>query len=302
MDAQGRWRTRSRYVVTEAEHVAVQISQKSRLTKVRWNGQSVLVRPRSDRDTFDLLDVAATQTPGLLEIETDSVDSVGPVAWDNLALDVPALLGSLATSKIFWQIDVPDGISVVRGPDNYGDENEWRWRGRSLRMTARMDEDNLERWLTGTAEPRVPVASRQRLLYSRLISHGRLELTIASRWLLVLTSSGLVMLIGLCLVALPRRGILPFLFAIATAAVFFASVEPLAAAACLSSAGWGLLLSAFAGASHVALMRRRLSGSSVFPEPAYLASTRGSSRWSGAHSGEGGAVQSSTAPTGVVTS
>ena len=109
--------------------------------------------------------------------------------------------------------------------------------------------------------------SGQRLLYSRLLSIAPLQITCVSRPLLVLLSSGLVMVFGLFFVALPGHGRSLLVVAGLLATTFFAASEPQAALEWARSAGWGLLLAAVACFSHLLLMRRRSRRQSVFPEP-----------------------------------
>jgi hypothetical protein len=279
VDSQGQWRTRSRFVLTESDpsRLRARIPPDGRLTRVRCNGQVIPVRPGPATDTVELLATVPGETPVVLEMELDGTAPIRTPTWGRLVWDVPVLLGDVVWGKVFWQVELPEGMAVLRGPAGYSDENDTRWRDASLRLTPRQDENSLERWLTGSTELRVAAASGQRLLYSRLLSTGPLQMTVVSRWLLVLFSSSLVMVIGLSLVALPQRGKLLLVIAVILATTILAATEPQAATECARSAGWGLLLAVLAGVSHVLLTRRRTNKQSVFPQPAQLANVRVSS-------------------------
>jgi hypothetical protein len=279
VDSQGRWRTRSRFVLTDSDskRVSIRIPQNGRLARVRWNGQIVPVQPGSESGIVEVIDALPGEAQSVLEIETDSLVAARPAAWGSFAWDIPSLQGDIIWGKVFWQIDLPDGMAIVRGPTGYSDENDLQWHETAFRLIPRQDESSLERWLTGSTERRVAVPSGQRLLYSRLLSDGPLEMVVARDWLLVLFSSGLVLVVGLAFVVLPRRVKVPFVIVVLLATVLFAAIEPQATSACMRSAGWGLLLAVPAGICHVILMRRRSVKQSVFPEPAHLTSTRGGS-------------------------
>jgi hypothetical protein len=279
VNSQGQWRMRARYVVMNPDpsQLRVRIPHGRRLVALRWNGQSVAVRRGADVDTMELLDAIPSELPAVLEIELDGLVPDRSAVWGKLAWDAPVLLGNVVWGKIFWQLDLPDDMAVVRGPRGYSDENETQWSAASVRLVPRQEPATLDRWIGGSRRIHVTDLPGQRLLYSRLLTVGPMEVTYATRWMLVLLSSGAVMFFAMLLVALPRRHKGTLVLVSLIMITIFVSAEPQVATECARSAVWGVLLAVVAGASHVVLLRQRGGKLSVFPEPGVLAKSRGAS-------------------------
>jgi hypothetical protein len=283
VNSQSDWRMRARLVITDpsGSRLRLRIPAGSRLTAVRWDGRGTPVQRGSETDIVELPSAVPGQSPAMLDMEFAGVVSQQRGSGNRLAWEAPQLLGEVVWGRVFWQIEMPSDTAVLRGPAGYCDENALVWSGSSLRLAPRHDDTSLESWLTGTDTPRRSVASAQRLLYSRLLSAGPLHLTVIARPVLILICSGLVMVFGLLLVALPGRLRLFLALAALLVSTLLAASEPQAAIECARSAGWGLLIAAAAGACHILLMRRRTSRQSVFPEPAHLAKARSSANRGG---------------------
>jgi hypothetical protein len=217
--------------------------------------------------------VVPRSSAGLLELEMSGRAGRWGT-YGNLECEIPQLLGEVRWGKVFWQVDLPENVAVMRHPAGFSDENRIYWRDGSMRAVAALDEADLERWLVGSVERRGQGPVEQRLLYSRMLSVAPLRIDWVNRPLLVFGSSGLVMLIILVLVAVPRPVKVPVATVVLLGIALGAAVQPHGAIECARSASWGVVLGAVAGASHLLLMRQRSGRPSVFPEPAYLAKSR----------------------------
>jgi hypothetical protein len=100
---------------------------------------------------------------------------------------------------------------------------------------------------------------------------------VTSRPLLMLISSGTVLLLGVILVATPLRGKTWVVVGVLAALCVLLVLQPTAALAGLESALLGLLLVAVAGFVHRYLSRRMLRKQTVFPDPQLLVRPPGSS-------------------------
>src|SRR5262249_5020506 len=153
----------------------------------------------------------------------------------------------------------------------------WHWTGSHLRHEARLDARTLERWLAGPQSASSWPDREPRYLYSGLIAMHPISLTVVSRPSLALILARLAVLLGVAPLAAPLRGKLwLLLFALVSLAALFA-VEPTTAIECAQPAGVGAMLVALGGASQTWLARRQSRKRAVFPEPAVLAKTQGSS-------------------------
>lgn len=278
VNSQGAWRMRSKLVIAELESspLRIRLPHGARLTGAWWNGQPVPVRRGSEPKTAELLESLPVSTPGICEIEMSGVAAKQPAGWMGFEWDTSLVVGDVVWGKVYWGLRLPEGMALLRGPAGWCDENQLGWHDHSLRIVPRLNDADLERWLANSAELRPVESPGGTLLYSRLLSTGPIQIRCTSRWLLVLLTSGLVMVIGLLVVALPRRGKLPLIIAALFCAMLLAATEPQAAAELVRSAGWGLLLAPVAGASHLLLTRRRSIKQSVFPAAGHLARAGGS--------------------------
>jgi hypothetical protein len=275
---EGEWHTRARFRVAAATGtLRLHVPRGGRITRIRWDGNSILARPAAAADALELINPVPASFPGILDVEAEGSEQSARAAWPSHLWEAPALLGEVAWGRVFWQLTLPDGLVVLRGPARYTDENLVRWRESPLSVTPRCDDADLERWLTGSEQSNSAPHAGGRLLYSRLLSIEPISVQCGNRPMLVLLSSGCVMFFGLVVVASPRRVKIIVLLGVATLISAFAVLEPVAALACARSSFLGLVLVVIAGAVHAWMLRRATPRRTVFPEPGQLAKSQGSS-------------------------
>jgi hypothetical protein len=280
--AGGEWHTRARFRIAAAtDRLHLRVPRGGRITRIRWDGTTIAARSLSEPESVELVDSLHTRVPGILEVEADG--SAPPArALSSLAWEAPALLGDVSWSRVFWQLTLPDGLVVLRDPANYGDENRVRWHESPLSRGPRCDEAELERWLTGSVASDAASPTGERLLYSRLLTVEPISVECVNRLLLVLLASGSVMLVGLMMVASPRRVRIVGSLCVLVALLGFSAVEPVAALACARASWLGFVFVAVASGAHTWQLRRSAPRRTVFPEAAQLAKTQGASGRGGA--------------------
>jgi hypothetical protein len=273
----GEWHTRARFrVAAVAGSLRLHVPRGGRITRVRWDGNAVLARSIAESGNVELVEPVGGTGPGILDVEADGIaQSAGAMSLQSW--EAPALLGDVAWGRVFWQLTLPDGLVVLRGPANYSDENQVTWRESPLSVAPRSSQAELERWLAGSVASDAASPTSGRLLYSRLLAIEPISIQCGNRLMLTLLSSGSVMLIGVVIVASPRRVRVVGLFCVLILIAGFAVAEPVAALACVRASWLGFLFVAVAGGAHGWLMRRSVPRRTVFPEAAQLAKVQGSS-------------------------
>lgn len=276
---QGEWHTRARFWVSALAvgKIRLHVPRDGRITRIRWDGKTVLARPTAEPNILELIDPIQGSLPAVMEVETEGAERSPRSAWASYIWEAPTLHGEVAWGRVFWQLVLPDGLVVLRCPAKYSDENQVRWRESPLSVAPRYEEADLERWLTGSTPSSFAPFSGGRLLFSRLMSVEPISIQCANRPVLVLISSGFVMLVGFLVVASPRRVKIGILFGAMILTSTFGVFEPVAALASARSAALGALLVVVAGAVHSWMLRRSAPRRTVFPEAAQLAKTQGAS-------------------------
>ncbi|MEN6449943.1 MAG: hypothetical protein ABFC96_05595 [Thermoguttaceae bacterium] len=174
----------------------------------------------------------------------------------SLMLEFPRIRGDVWMRRIYWQLILPPNEHLIVNPAGLTGEFVWGWDGYFWGRHPLLDETELESWIGATQ--RGPLADRaNRYLFS---TFGRLEQTTvrtASRPVIVLMASGLVLALGLTLIRVPgsRHPAALLVLAVALIAASLIAPEPAFLLAQASSLGLGLTL--LAALLETVLARRR---------------------------------------------
>jgi len=292
----GEYFTHARYVVaaTGPGRPTIRVPENCRVTQARWAGRPVLFRAAADTGVIQLNDELLGQLPAILEIDCEGV-APPRRAWGTMTWQPPTLAGDVSWGRVMWRLQLPDGVALLRGPREYNDENRLNWLGTSFGLAPKLDDARLNRWL-GDSATASDVASGRDYLFSRLATAEPIAVAVVSRPYLVLASSGIVLLAGILLAAVPARARIRFVLLVLVAAAVLAAFEPTAAIECARSAGLGVLLVIVAGACQAWLSRRQARRRTVFPEAGVLAKAQANSNRSSAEFALGAAGSEPAAP------
>jgi len=116
-----------------------------------------------------------------------------------LSLEIPRLGGEIWVQRVYWELVLPQNEHVIVGPEELVPEYQWGWTGSFWGRKPLVEEVELEAWWGASRGTEVPKAT-SRYLFSSLGSVARCELRTASRWLIVLGASSVVLVAGLLLI------------------------------------------------------------------------------------------------------
>jgi hypothetical protein len=166
---------------------------------VAINGRTVS-RRRLDADQLLTIDLTPTPpSPFVVEIwhEYERRPEVG-----ELTFLAPQVLGSAGARRGFWQLVLPADEHVVMDQGRLSPDVRWRWQGLRFGRSSRLSQAELEQWIGASSQPELPEAVNT-YLFSSFGSLDQLQVHTATRRMLLLASSGLVLVVGLLLLYFP---------------------------------------------------------------------------------------------------
>lgn len=175
-------------------------------------------------------ETGALARPHVLEVRY-SISGGG--ARNVMSLDLPKLGPGISARRTYWQLILPRDEYLVAGPAELTPETFWDWQGFYWARRPLLDEQFLEGWIfdqryladRGGSAPHYdpPSPATNQYLFSAAQIDGPAQVRVASRSLLVLIGSGLVLFCGLMLIYAPalRR---PGLLFVAAVALFAAAL------------------------------------------------------------------------------
>jgi hypothetical protein len=156
-------------------------------------------------------------------------------------LQGPTLDKRAAPQRLFWQVVLPGDEHLWAAPRGFTSENNVAWKSIAWDGKPTLSQSELETWVGATHESELPPATRQ-YLFSTTGGEHALEVHLVRRSMLVLISSGLVLVVGLGLLYWPASRHPALLLVTAVALAATASLWPYTAMLCAQAAVVGLLL------------------------------------------------------------
>jgi hypothetical protein len=183
-------------------------------------------------------------------------------------LDAPVLLDCDSTRFSYWQLVLPGHQFLVSSPTNFSPAYTWTWAQPFWRRQPLLEQADLEMW-SGARSERAMAIDSNRYLFGSLGPPVRLDVLTLDRSLLVLLSSGAVLVAGLLLIQFPRvrHPTSLLVLAVLVLAAVLARLDAAIVIAQAASVGVLLVLLAgllkwllpYRGASHVVVRRSQSS-------------------------------------------
>ncbi len=180
---------------------------------------------------------------------------VGPGA---MKIELPRLGRDVWVRQMYWQLVLPKNEHLVTAPAGFTPEFRWSWNGLLWGREATLDQAELDSWAGAQRGAELPAAVN-RYLFSSLGSVGECEVRTANRSLIVLTASGIALVVGLLLIYVPILRHPGVLLALAIGLMAAVTVYPGPALLAAQAAGLGVILSLLAGLLERSVARRRSS-------------------------------------------
>lgn len=173
-----------------------------------------------------------------------------------MTVETLSLHPSVPIRMTYWQVLTPGDEHVVWGPPGFNEEFRWEWKGLFWAREPTKTQAALEAWC-GASTELPPPAGMNEYLYSAAEAPPALELRTASRAMMVLAASGVMLALGLAVIYLPglrRPGAALAACAGLAAAVFGQPATTFLAA---QAALLGLALTLLAASTDATLAARR---------------------------------------------
>ena len=170
-----------------------------------------------------------------------------------MRFEFPRLGGGAWIRRAYWQLILPRDEDVVLMPGSWVHEYRWKWFGLFQGRAPIMEQGELESWV-GAPAVDAPPDGTNRYVFSTVGIATPCELVTSARALTVLIASGAVLIVGLCLIYVPRTRHAAVFLILAVAGAAAAMIHPEGALLGLQAAsvGFALVLTA--------LLLRRLFG------------------------------------------
>lgn len=123
--------------------------------------------------------------------------------WGRLELTPPSVVPKCWVRQAYWQFVLGDQEHLAYLPSNWGPEFQWQWAGPGWARRSRLDDHELERW-SGAHHERDAPQGYHRYLASRVGDLQPVAIVTAPRWLIVLSTSGVTLVVGLLLLYVPQ--------------------------------------------------------------------------------------------------
>ena len=128
-------------------------------------------------------------------LDSDTVESL-------LQVEFPSIPGTSFSGRCYWQLVTPTNYHVYSTPETMISEQSWRWKGWYFGRDSALGQASLERWMGVESQLALP-GHTNRYLFSSIGSAGAFSISLMSRSTLLLIVSGVVLVIGLCMMYLP---------------------------------------------------------------------------------------------------
>jgi hypothetical protein len=202
---------------------------------------------------------------GLHQLEVIYQFSIERPASGSMSLELPRLGGGVSAHRTLWQLILPRHEHLLVPPAEFTPEYRWDWNGLVWGRKSLLGQTHLQAW-SGARHLAEFAADTNRYLFSTLGTAEKGELRTASRGVLVLGASGLVLVAGLVLIYVPAVRHPAALLAAAVLLGAAAIRYPEPALLASQAASLGAVLAILA-----AWLRRAVGGagrSAVFGQPA----------------------------------
>jgi hypothetical protein len=175
-----------------------------------------------------------------------------------MSLELPQVTGVDWVKRIYWQVVLPGDEELVALPARLTPEAIWGWHGVRWGNRPRLDTDDLELWMDTSRSSPVPAGASE-YLFSSFGPIETVSLRTASRSVIVLIASGIVLVGGLLWIYVPlvRRAWLILLVTVVFA--FFALAYPEPAVFVAQAAVLGLGLAILARQLYWLVIERRMA-------------------------------------------
>lgn len=120
-----------------------------------------------------------------------------------LTVEMPQVVGAERAQWSYWELAVPDQEFLVWRTGDLISELNWRWNDIGWRRSANLTTAELEIWAGASHQPALPAAVH-RYLFSSTGTFQPCTFVTVKRPILVLIASGLVLVVGLLLLYVPR--------------------------------------------------------------------------------------------------
>jgi hypothetical protein len=296
-----RWDTAKRRdravfrIVTNQDHVAIELPSKADLLRVGVDGTDVTHLVLRDEQQIRTIEV----TPGQEHVLELWYTMPATARWPGvLELEVPRVIQAKSHHRVYWTLMMPPHVHLLTPPLGMTPELTWTWRGLFWSRVSRLQPEDLERWMGATAQSD---DFPQTVNHYLLSSFGTLDghrFSIASRSTVLIAMSGTALLAGLALIYLRWLRHPALLFAAGLMLFTLILGYPDLSAALAQAAVLGVLLSLIACALKW-VMDRRLPGGSLIQGVAYASPDSQTIRASSLQS-ENRAASTSTIPATIV--
>lgn len=128
-------------------------------------------------------------------LDSDTVES-------QLQVEFPSIPGTSFSGRCYWQLVTPTSYHVYSTPETMISEQSWRWKGWYFGRDSTLGQASLERWIGVDSQLALP-GHTNRYLFSSIGSAGAFSISLMSRSTLLFIVSGVVLVIGLCMMYLP---------------------------------------------------------------------------------------------------
>lgn len=243
---------------------AATIKQRVRLL---LNGNELVLKPLGDRR---YLITFPDSLFGVQQLELRWSSRPSGESRSVLPLDMPKLGEDGWIGRWYWQLLLPTDLHLLGTPHEILSESVWKWNGAVFQRTSLMETGELEAWVGAKAlSTDTPTANAY--LFSSFGEPTPIDFRIASRSLIVLISSGLVLLGGFLLIYMPVTRHPGSLLVLGVVLGSFGVVYPEPMLLGLQASSIGVILVGL-----TAILKRRVSRPRL-PTPIPIAESGGSS-------------------------
>ena len=193
-------------LTTTGENVQIQlppgVSSEPGDVDVLLNGHTavgVVVSP-AGQVTIDLADAAVGNT-GEHVVELWYFYREGRPPQGSFPVEFPQVSGTHGPHELYWQLALPAEELLIRGPGALAEDLTWSWQQILWTRRARLDQNDLERWIDAGHVSPLPESSNQ-YLFSGFGSVDTVQVMTAGRRSLLLVISAATLVAGLALVHL----------------------------------------------------------------------------------------------------
>ena len=174
------------------------------------------------------------------------------------SLELPQIVDAQWVKHLYVQIVLPPDEQLVVAPAALTSEMVWGWHGIRLGSQPQLSTADLEAWMDTTLTVNVPAGANQ-YLFSRFGALPAAQFRTATRSLIALVASGVVLIAGLLWVYMPFARQPWIVLSVIAVFAFLASAYPEPAVFAAQAAALGLGLVIVARLLYWAIIERRVS-------------------------------------------